>query len=338
MIKKILRLSLTTLIFLITPLFVYLGVADTPLQPSETASSVVPKNSVLYLIPEKTLGLIYCPNLLDFDNGINTLRRELLSEMQASDVSLEILSNIFETQFEGLIALEEVFNVNRDFAIILTRLKPMQFAILAHLKDAETIKQIIEKATKAEERAEYKDVTYWNDSEDAESIAILGDTFVFSKHPAVCESVIDTYIGARQVVARNPDYLAFLSDILADTDQLAVYFDVESAIASLDRPLAEELESIMDNLEDDDEVEILDAVVPFFTGISENIAFIEQVRYANLRIHIEKTDIQIKPFLTFKSDSEFLKVLEATSDELAFLGELPNQTFMNAAFQGVQSF
>ena len=46
------------------------------------------------------------------------------------------------------------------------------------------------------------------------------------------------------------------------------------------------------------------------------------------------TDIQIKPFLKFKSDSEFLKVLEAASDELAFLDELPNHAFMNAAFQG----
>ena len=90
----------------------------------------------------------------------------------------------------------------------------------------------------------------------------------------------------------------------------------------------------MDNLEDDDEIEMLDAVLPLFTAISENIASIEQVRYASLRLHIEGTDIQIKPFLKFKSDSEFLKVLEAASDELAFLSELPNQAFMNAAFQG----
>ncbi len=332
MIKKILPCRLTALTLLTTLLFACLGIADTPLQPSETASSVVPEDSVLHLIPEQTLGLIYCPSLLDLDNRINTLKTDLLPETQASDISMEILSDTFGEQFEGLIALEEVFNVSRDFAIVLTRLKPLQFAVLAQLKDPETMKQITEKVTKADERTEYKDVTYWNDSDDAESIAILGDTFVFSKHPAVCENVIDTYIGTRESVAQNPDYLAFLSDILADTDQLAVYFDVEGAIATLDRPLAEALESIMDNLEDDHEM--LDAVVPLLTGISENTASIEQVRYASLRLQIEGTDIQIKPFLKFKSDSEFLKVLAAVSDELAFLDELPNQAFMNAAFQG----
>ena len=334
MIKKILPLPLMALTLLITLLFPCLGIADTPLQPSKTASSVVPKESVLHLIPEQTLGLIYCPSLVDLDNRINTLRTAFVPETQASDVSMEILSDTFGEQFEGLIALEEIFNVSRDFAVVLTSLKPLQFAALAQLKDPETMKQIIEKVRKAEEHTEYKDVTYWNDREDSEYIAILGNVFVFSKHPEVCENVIDTYIGTRQAVVQNSDYLAFLSDILADTDQLAVYFDVEGAIATLDRPLAEELESIMDNLEDDDEIEMLDVVVPLFTAISENIASIEQVRYASLRLHIEGTDIQIKPFLKFKSDSEFLKVLEAASDELAFLGDLPNQAFMNAAFQG----
>lgn len=332
MIKRILPLPLTMLTLLTMLLFACLGIADTSSQKSESTPIVVPNDSVLHLIPEQTLGLIYCPSLLDLDNRINTLRTAFVPETQASDVSVEILSDTFGEQFEGLIALEEIFNVSRDFAIVLTRLKPLQFAVLAQLKDPETMKQIIEKVTKADERTEYKDVTYWNDSEDAESIAILGDTFVFSKHPAVCESVIDTYIGTRQVVAQNLDYISFFTDISEDTDQLAVYFDVEGAIATLDRPLAEELESIMDNLEDDDEM--FDVIFPFLEGISKNTASIEQVQSASLRLHIEGTDIQIKPFLKFKSDSEFLKVLEAASDELAFLGELPNQAFMNAAFQG----
>lgn len=334
MIKKILPLPLTMLVLLTMLLFACLGIADTSSQKSESTPIVVPNDSVLHLIPEQTLGLIYCPSLLDLDNRINTLRTAFVPETQASDVSVEILSDTFGEQIEGLIALEEIFNVGQDFAIVLTSLKPLQFAVFAQLKDPETMKQIIEKVMKADERTEYKDVTYWNDREDREVIAILDDILIFSKHHEVCESIIDTYIGTRQAVAQNPDYLAFLSDILADTDQLAVYFDLEGAIATLDRPLAEELESIMDNLEDNDEIEMLDVVVPLFTAISENIASIEQVRYASLRLHIAGTDIQIKPFLKFKNDSEFLKVLEAASDELAFLGELPNQAFMNAAFQG----
>ena len=65
MIKKILPYPLTALTLLTMLLFACLGIADTPLPPSETASSVVPEDSVLHLIPEQTLGLIYCPSLLD---------------------------------------------------------------------------------------------------------------------------------------------------------------------------------------------------------------------------------------------------------------------------------
>ena len=134
MIKKCLQLSFTALTLMATLLFVSLSIAradlatDAPSHKSESIPVPVSKDSVLHLIPEKTLGLIYCPNPLDLDNSINALKTELLSEPQASDVSVEILSSIFGSQFEDLIALEEIFNVSRDFAIALTSLKPPQFA------------------------------------------------------------------------------------------------------------------------------------------------------------------------------------------------------------------
>ena len=333
--KKILPRPLTALTLLTTLLFACLGIADTPLQPSETTSRVVPEDSVLHFIPEKTLGLIYCPSLLELDNRINALVAGLSSELETPDVSEKTLVQTLGMEFASLTNFEEIrFDLNQDFAMLFTSLKPLQFSLLAHLTDPEAMKQMIE--AKGNVSTEYKGVTYWNTTEGNQSFAILENMLVFSTPHGSCESVIDTYIGTRQAIAQNPDYLAFLSDILVDADPLAVYFDVESAIATLDRPLAEELESIMDSLEDDDEmdVEIFDAGVLFLEGISKNITSIEQVRYASLRIHIGSTDIQIKPFLKFKSDSEFLKVLEAASDELAFLDELPNQAFMNAAFQG----
>ena len=339
MIKKILPLPLMALTLLTTLLFACLGIADTPLQPSETASRVVPEDSVLHLIPEKTLGLIYCPNLLELDNSIDALVAGLSSELEIPDVSEKTLVQTLGMEFASLTNFEEIgFDLNQDFAMLFTSLKPLQLSLLAHLTDPEAMKQMIE--AKGSVSTEYKGVTYWNTTEGNQSFAILENTLVFSTPHGSCESVIDTYIGTRQAVAQNPDYLAFLSDILVDADQLAVYFDVESAIATLDRPLAEELESILDNLEDDDEmdVEMFDAGVLFLEGISKNTASIEQVRYVSLRLHIESTDIQIKPFLKFKSDSEFQEVLEEASDELVFLSELPNHAFMNAAFQGGPKF
>lgn len=355
MTKKCLSLSYTTLMVLTVLLFVSFStvgaspkssksteseqiLTDTPPRKSESVPIVL-DNSVLNLIPKGTLGVIYCPNLLELDNSIKALVAGFSSELGIPDASEKTLVQTLSMEFASLTNFEEIeFDLNQDFAILLTSLQPLHISALAHLTDPEAMKQMIE--AKGSVSTEYKGVTYWSTTEGNQSIAILGNTLVFSTPHGSCESVIDTYIGTRQAVVQNPDYLAFLSDILADTDQLAVYFDVESAIATLDRPLAEELESIMDNFEDDDEmdVEMFDVVVPFLEGISKNTAFIEQVRYASLRLHIEGTDIQIKPFLKFKSDSEYLEVLKASSDELVFLGELPNQAFMNAAFQGSPKF
>lgn len=342
MIKKCLQLSFTALTLMATLLYVSLNIAeadlatDDPSHKSESIPVPVSKDSVLHLIPEQTLGLVYCPNLLELDNRIKTLKTGLLSEPQVSDVSMEILSDIFGSQFEDLIASEEIFNVNRDFAIVLTSLKPLQFAVLAQLRDPETIKQIIEKATQADERAAYKGVTYWNDNKDAEIIAILDDILIFSKQREVCERIIDTYNGTIQAITQKPDYVSFLTDISEDDDQVAVYFDVETTIASLNRPLAEELEVVIDKLEAADED---DEIAPLLEGISEaGIPFIKQVRAASVRLQMEGTDVQIKPFLKFKNGSAFLEIFEEGSNELGFLGELPDRTHINGAFQGSPKF
>ena len=349
MMKKCLQLSFTALTLMVTLLFVSMSIAETDLptdDPSHKSESTsVPRDSVLHLIPEKTLGLIYCPNLLDLDNRIRTLKTALLSEIQAPaetqtpDVSVEILSGIFGSQFEDLIALEEVFNVNRDFAIVLTRLKPLRFAVLAHLNDPEAIKEIIEKVAKTDERIKYKDVTYWNDNEDAESIAILGNIFVFSKHRAVCENIIDTYNGTMPAITQNPDYTSFLTDISEDTDQLGVYFGVKAAIDTFGGSLEEELESIIAQLEAEDDRQEFEIIGPFLKGLSgEKMTFIEQVQSVSLRFQIDGTDILLKPFLKFTNDSQFRDVLAEVSDELVFLDGLPNRSFMNAAFQGNSKF
>ena len=336
MIRKCLPLLLAAFTILTPFLFACLNVtaADTAIntqQETQNASFTPPDNSVLHLIPEKTLGIIYCPNLLELDDRINTVKIELLPQTEAPDVPIKVLADGFESLFNSLTGLEETgVDLRQDFAILLTSLKPPQLALLAHLADPEQMRQMIE--MKGDDLVTYKDVTYWNDSENDRNFVLLGKTLVVSKQREVCENIIDTYNGTMTAALKNPDYASLFSDISDDTNQFAVYFDVDTTIATLDRPLAEELESLIENLEADDEM--LDSVVPLLTDISANVAFIEQVRSANVRFQVEGTDIYIKPFLKFRSDSKYLELLKEASKELAFLGELPNRTFMNAAFQG----
>ena len=263
---------------------------------------------------------------------------EFSPELEGLTGSTEILSKVFEVQIESLIDLKEVgLDSNRDYAIVLTSLKPLQISVFVPLTDPEEMKAMIEKVTKEDELTEYKGIPYWDVKENDERFVILENTLVFSKHREVCENVIDTYNGTMQALTQNSDALSLLTKISEGDDQLAVYFDIEAAIATFNRPIKEELELIVDRLEgaDEDVNPLLKSIVPTLTNVSEKeIAFIEQLQSANIRFQAESTDIHIKPFLKFKNESKFLEMLQEVSGELTFLGELPNHAFINAAFQG----
>ena len=323
---------------------------DMPPQKSESVPAV-PNNSVLYLIPKGALGIVYSSSLLEADNRINAMIAELSPESETFDIPAktlahifpaELLAGIFVNKFEGLADFEKIgLDLNQDFAIFITSLQPLHLTVLMRLKDPEAMKQVIE----VEENTpiEYKGVTYWNTTKGNRSFAILENTLVFSMPFGTCESVIDTYKGMGQTITQNPNYSTFLTDILAGDDQVGICFDIATFTATLDRPLEEELESLIESLEgdeEDDEMlmeeddEMLTVTLPLLKGISANIAFIEQVQSISARIEMEGTDLQIKPFVKFKKDSESLEILEERADELAFLNELPSHASTNGAVQG----
>ena len=340
MIKKFLLRHLAALIILTTLLFVHPNVTEadpstnTPQQQTQGTPFIAPENSVLHLVPEKTLGFIYCPNLIELDNRINTLRTELLPE--TPDAPTGTLSDSFESLFKSLTGLEDIgVDLSQDFAILLTRLKPPQLALLAHLTDPEPMRQMMEARMEAGDRAASKDVTYWNDTENNRHFVLLERTLIVSKQREVCENIIDTYNGKIKAAIKHPDHASFFTDISEDGDQFAVYFDVDTALATLDRPLEEELEAIIDDLEGTDDLEGIDALEGIFKS---GLPFIKQLRSGNVRFQVEGTDVYVKPFLKFRSDSEYLELLKEASDELVFLDELPKRAFMNAAFQGSPRF
>ena len=347
MIKQRLPLSFTVLVLLTTFLLAGFNVVeskqtptDTPPQKSEN-TPIVPNSSILNLIPKETLGVVYCPNILEADNRINALITELSPGTEALEIPAkalahifpaELLTDIFVDKFEGLTDFEKIgLDLNQDFAIFITSLQPLHLSALMRLTDPGVMKRVLE--AEGSTPTEYKGVTYWNTTKGNQSFAILGDTLVFSIPAGACENVIDTYNGARQAITQNPNYSTFLTDILAEDDQVGVCFDIATLTATLDRPLGEELESITDTLKEGDEAS--KTVASFFDDLPvEQVEFIEQLLSVSTRIEIEGTNLQIKPFLKFGSGSEFLEVLEERSNELTFLDELPNRAATNGAVQG----
>ena len=333
--KKFLRLSfITMLAFLTVPLFVCFRNAASD-QAVETPSPTVSSDSVLHLIPEKTLGIIYCPNAIELDNKINTLFTDLSPQLGSPEILARMLASALGANFESLADFEAIgLDLNRDFAIFFTRLKPLQLSAAIHLKDTETVKQVIETETGGSAPTAYKNAAYWSENGDGNSFAILDDILVFSQQRAVCEDVIDTRNGTIQAITENRGYQSFLTDMLEGTDQLGACFDIEGVTVSLDGSLEEEWKSMTDSLKNNSGAVGLVIGDLFEDMLRDRTEFIKQLQSVNARLQMEGTDVQITPSLEFKMDSEFANAIQEVSDKLTHLGELPNRASMNAAFQG----
>ena len=335
MLKKFSPLPLIAFVLLTMFLFASFSNAD-PNQTADTSSSVaVSSDSILRLIPEKTLALVYCPNLLELDNKINTLVAELSPQTKAPKIFAQILASALGANFESLADFEAIgLDVNRDFAIFFTSLKPMRLAVAIHLADTQAMQQVIAAETGENALTEYKDVAYWRANGDDNSFTILENMLIISQHREVCESVIDTHNGTMQAITANLNFETFLADILEGTDQLGVCFDIEGVTASLDGSLEEEWKSMIDSLKNNSGTVGFVIEDLFEDILRDRTEFIKQLQSVNARLQMEGTDVQIKPSLTFKTDSEFVNAIQAVSDELTHLGELPNRATLNAAFQG----
>ncbi len=332
MIKKFLPLLLIAFVLLIT--VAHLSIAD-PNQTADMPSAIaVSDDSILRLIPHKTLGLIYCPSLLELNNRINTLITELSPQLGASKILVQILASTFDANFESLADFEAIgLDLNQDFAIFFTNMKPLRLAVVVHLTAPQAMQQIIETEVGENAETEYKGVTYWNANGDGKIFTILDDTLIISQQRETCENVIDTHNGTMQAITANPNFETFLPDILEGTDQLGVCFDIEGITASLKGPIEEEWQSMIDNLPDNDQLSLMiGASLKNISG--EQIAFVAQMQSVNAKLQVEGTDIQITPSMEFKKDSEFRNVLQEVSAELTHLGELPDRATLNAAFQG----
>ena len=294
----------------------------------------IPDSSVLHLIPEQTAGLIYCPSLDELNNRVNMLAMDLMPTAENPEIIAKILANTFGAGFESLAELEEIgLDLEQDFAIFMTSLKPPDLSATVHLTDPTAMKQVIAAESEGSAPIEYNGVTYWNAAGGGGSFAIIDNTLVFSQSAEVCESVIDTYNKTKPAITTNPDYGAFLTDVAEGTAQLAVHFDLESIAPILSASLKGESESMQDSLESDPAVM---AAAPFLKGMFDTATdMLEQLKSLSATLEVEGTDVKLAPFLKFKSDSRIQKALKGMApDELALLGELPSPAFMNGALQG----
>ncbi len=310
-------------------------------KPEETEivpNQAIPEGSVLHLVPEETLGLVYCPSLLELDYRINTLVTDLIPTDEAPEVLAGILANTFDAGFESLAELEEIgLDLDQDFAIFMTTLNPPAISATVHLTNPEAMKQVIDAESEGSAPTEYNGVTYWSATGGDGHFAILGNMLVFSQSAEVCESAIDAYKGAKPSVVTHPEYSAFLTDIMAGDAQVALHFNLKSVAPLMIASLERESESMKDSIESDPAAM---SVAPFFGSIfSTAIDFLEQSESLSATLEVKGTDVQLAPSLKFKNGSEIRQSLKKMiPDELAILNDLPNLAFVNGAYQMDQKF
>ena len=304
--------------------------------PHETESEIVgiPSGSVLHLIPKQTMGLIYCPSLLELDYRINTLVTDLIPTDEDPEILAKILAESVGAGFESLAELEEIgIDLNQDFAFFVRSMNQPGLSALVHLTDPAAMKQVIDAESAGSAPTEYNGVTYWNASGGGGSFALLDNILVFSRFPEVCESVIDTYKATQQSVTANPSYTSFLTDIVEGDAQVAAHFNLESIAPLLKASIQEESEAMRDGLEADPAAM---AFAPFLTSMLDSVVnVIAQLESLSATLEVKGTDVQLTPSLKFKNNSEIQQSLEEMiPDDLAVLNDLPNLAFMNGAFQG----
>lgn len=311
-----------------------------PLQPkADIANNGVAENSVLNLIPDTSLGVIYCPSLKELDDKINNAALKLVPQIGVSpELLATILAESFDAGFGSLSELEEIgLDIEQDFAVFFSSLDPFFISAAVHLTDPDAIIEVIEAEADGGEPKEYNGVSYWTSADESGSFLIIDNILVFSQLAEVCESVIDISKGTMPTIVNHPDYTSFIGNIINGFDQLAVYINLETIIEQFIEIFTMEAESIIDTLESDPAS--ANSGVAIRGSLGQIMDFVESSKSFMATLQIDGTDVQLSPFLQFKSDSKIQDTLnEFTPNELTLLNDLPNNTLINGSFQGDSKF
>ena len=339
---KFRQLAIPFLIFIVLSLFLPTALkADNDIsktdilnRTNETMSITIPKNSVLQLIPNNTLALVYCPSLKKLNNKVNIMVKELMSQDESeAEILAKILAYVIGLDFERLDALEELgLDFDNDLAVFLTSVNPVHISVILHLNDPEIMKELITSEAEGLSSNTYKGVSYWSTTDGMKNIAILDDFFLFSQQIDVCINMIDMRSGAIESKKPNQDYETFVSDILSHTNDISYFYDSKGIKASHSRTLMDDLDTFKDTIDGQND-QVFDQIYEsLFRSVGTYLN--EQFQYISGSIEFEKTDIIFKHFIQLENVSEFLE-----TDGIIMMGEsgysqLPDLSILKGSIQG----
>lgn len=300
-------------------------------ETAEKSEVEIAEGSVLHLIPDSAMGVIYCPSLLELNDRINNVASELVPQAgPAPELLAQFLASTFDAGFESIEELEDIgLDLEGDFAIFLTSFEPPSLGAIVHITDPDLIKEVIESEADESEPIEYSGVTYWDSDEG--SYVILDNVLVYAQYPDICENVIDINNGDLMPVTQNMNYTSFFSTIEQGTEQVAASFNLKSVIEPVIEGFREEFQDAIDSMQSEPDAA---AVVPFIEGMSEWILeFLAELNSVSVSLQIEETDVMLSKNLHFKKDGKIEQALiNLEPDELTLINDLPNEAFACGGF------
>lgn len=288
-------------------------------------------DSVLNVIPQDTVGLIYISSLLGLNDEINALMAEMVPSDPPQEILAQILADTFSAGFETLAELEELgLDMRRDFAVFLSSANPPMPSAAVHVKDAESVKQLIEMEAEGSSAVTHNGVTYHTTGEEG-AFVLMGDVMVYSNSAAVCEKVIDTQKKMMPSIAANTDFQSLELDTTSGANDLIAYFAMDAIVDDLRPMLTDKAEGLKMEMEASAESDPELSVGLKYTEslIDGGIWLLDQSRTLSLTLQLNGSDLQISPFLKFKRDSAVQTYIRQGPQELTHLKYLPQNAFVN---------
>ena len=323
------RLTVLTLILLTSIMVLSYSGKETVAAPD------VSPDSVLNVIPHDTVGVIYIPSLLGLNDEINTLLAELIPEDPPQELPAQILAETFGAGFETLEELEELgLDMRRNFAVFLSDVNPVLYSAAVHVKDADSVKQLIEMEAEGSNSSTHNGVTYYTTGEEG-AFVLMDDVMIYSGSAAVCKKVIDTQKKTMPSIADNADFQSLKLDTTSGVNDLIAYFAMDAIADGLGSTLTEKAEGLKEEMEASAET---DPELRVGLGQAQNLIdgglwMLDQSKTLSLTVQLNGTDLQVSPFLKFKPDSEIQTYISQMPRELTHLEYLPQNAFLNGEMQ-----
>ncbi len=323
------RLTAITLILLTSIMILSYSGKETVAAPD------VAPDSVLNVIPQDTVGVIYIPSLLGLNDEINALMAEIIPTDPPQELPAQILAETFGAGFETLEELEELgLDMRRNFAVFLSGVDPLVYSAAVHIKDAESVKQLIEMEAEGSSSVTHNGVTYYTTGEEG-AFVLMDDVMVYSGSAEVCEKVIDTQKKAMPSIVDNTDFQSLELDTTSGANDLVAYFAMEAIVDALRPTLTEKAEELKAEMKASAET---DPELSVGLGQAEGVIdggiwLLDQSKTLSLTVQLKGSDLQISPFLKFKGDSEIQTYISQMPRELTHLKHLPQTAFLNGEMQ-----